>query len=197
MEYIVLTIKKDGMIDIKNKKCVECSIIRANAHYENHCLRCFIYKFPDKPILKNYKIKENYIFDEVLKLLPTDIIYTRDKHVGGCSKRRPDLMIDCGTHWICAENDENSHKNYDTTCEESRIHQLYEDMGDRPMVLIRFNCDKWSGGESLFKLDKLGMIVIKNKKKFEERIKTFVETIKKYLTNPSDKLLNIEYLYYD
>jgi hypothetical protein len=185
-------------INVKHKKCLECNLIRVNPKYEGHCLRCFVYKFPDKPNVKNYKIKENHVFDAVMELLPNDIIFTRDKHVGGCSKRRPDLMIDLGSHWICAENDENSHKDYDTTCEEARIHQLYEDMGDRPMVLIRFNCDKWSGGESLFKINKQGMVVIKNKKEFEKRIKTFVKTIKKFLkSEPPEELLSIEYLYYD
>jgi len=51
--------KLENMIDIVSKKCIECNDVRVNPKYKNHCLRCFIYKFPDKPITKNYKVKEH------------------------------------------------------------------------------------------------------------------------------------------
>jgi hypothetical protein len=144
--------KPSEAVNVTSKKCKECNLTQVyNPSYEGMCTRCFIHIHPDKPNAKNYKIKENHVFDELITHLPTGITYIRDKKVGGCSKRRPDLMIDLGSHWICAENDENSHKDYDTTCENKRIMELYTDMANRPMVVIRFNCDKYEGGPSLFR----------------------------------------------
>jgi hypothetical protein len=39
--------------------------------------------------------------------------------------RRPDILIDCGTHVIIVEVDENCHKSYESTCENKRICALY------------------------------------------------------------------------
>ena len=39
----------------------------------------------------------------------------------GCSKRRPDVMIDCGTHVISVEIDELKHSSYESICENKRI----------------------------------------------------------------------------
>jgi hypothetical protein len=62
---------------------------------------------------------------------------------GGCSKRRPDLLYDMYTHVIIVENDENSHKTYDEICENKRMMQLFEDLGNRPIVFIRFDCGNY------------------------------------------------------
>jgi hypothetical protein len=187
------------MLNVRNKKCLECKLISVDKRYEGYCVRCFVNLFPDKPVSRNYKIKEKYVFDAVLELLPDNIKISRDKIVNGCSKRRPDLMIDMGSHWICAENDENCHKDYDTTCENKRTMELYTDMGNRPMILVRFNCDKYSGGGSLFKIDRrTGISLIRSQKEFRIRIKTFADLIKKYIeSEPPEKAITTEYLYYD
>lgn len=194
--------KKENMINVRSKICKQCNDTQSRIKkYEGYCCRCFVHLFPNKQISKNYKTKENYIFDEVVKLLPNNnLIITRDKTiVGGCSKRRPDLMIDVGSHWICAENDENCHKNYNITCENKRIMELYIDMANRPMVLIRFNCDKYSGGQSLFKTNKQnGLEIIRSRKEFNLRICKFVEMINKYInSDPPTKSITYEYLYYE
>jgi len=65
-----------------------------------------------------------------------------DKAVnGGCSKKRPDVLIDCLTHSIIIECDEYEHVNYE--CENKRTMQLFQDLGNRPLVLIRFNPDTY------------------------------------------------------
>ena len=192
--------KPENAINSVSKLCKECNLTQAcYSKYEGYCMRCFIYLFPDKPVTFNYKIKENHVFDAVIELLPKNITLLRDKQVGGCSKRRPDLMIDLGSHWICAENDENCHKDYDNSCENKRLMELYRDMANRPMILIRFNCDKYSGGQSIFKIHKsTGISIIRSKKEFEERTSVFAELINKYIeAEPPEKAITIEYLYYD
>ncbi len=192
--------KKEGMVNLIGKKCLECNITEVhNQKYKGYCARCYINLFPDEPVARNYKVKEQHVFDAVLELLPKDLNVTRDKRTGGCSKRRPDLMIDLGSHWICGENDEDAHKDYDNSCENKRTMELYTDMGNRSMILIRFNCDKYSEGESLFKTCKqTGISLIRSKEEFAERIGKFAELINKYiLSEPPEKAITTEYLYYD
>ena len=43
----------------------------------------------------------------------------------GCSRRRPDILIDCASHVIAIEIDEYKHQQYDSTCESKRICQIY------------------------------------------------------------------------
>jgi hypothetical protein len=67
-----------------------------------------------------------------------------DKAVdGGCSKKRPDILIDLLLYSIIIECDEGQHKNYE--CENKRTMQLFEDLGNRPLILIRFNPDRYTG----------------------------------------------------
>src|SRR5574343_550456 len=183
--------KPNNAIDISRIKCKQCNITIANPKCDKHCVRCFVHLFPDKPVSRNYKIKENHVFDAVIEKLPENIQYTRDKQIqGGCSKRRPDLMIDLASHWLCIEVDENFHKDYDTICENKRTMELYTDMANRPMVLIRFNCDKNSNEPSLFKIcRKTGISIIRSKKDFNDRINVLMDTINKYIKEVPDKAI--------
>jgi hypothetical protein len=197
---------KEDMVNVVNKKCINCNLTTANPKYKNHCVFCFIHLFPNEKISTNFKTKENTVMDALFEKFKdnkeVDISrFIRDKKItGGCSSRRPDLMYDCLSHWICVENDENQHHDYDNTCELQRLNDLYTDMGDRKMVLIRFNCDKYTNSDktcnSLFKIQqKTGTLVIRNKKEFGIRITELYKTILKHIIEvPDDNI--IEYLYY-
>lgn len=163
---------------------------------EGYCLRCFIHAFPDQTISRNYKVKERYVTDYLKEEFATyQIIF--DKAVGGCSKRRPDAYIDLLTHVIIIEVDENQHKNYDTTCEIARINELYTDLGDRPIVFIRFNPDKYNNQPSCFKyLEKTGVPVIQNVELWQQRLEKLRNTINKHIENIPDET-TFEYLFYD
>jgi len=196
--------KAANAVDVLSKKCKLCPTKISNSLYEGYCARCYRFTFPNRPMSRNYKVKENHVFDAVIKLLKEqypDLNYdkiTRDKTVSGCSKRRPDLMIDLLSHWICAENDEEQHKNYDNLCEKKRINELFEDMAFRPMILIKFNCDKFDNEKSLFKICKQTDIpIIADKKEFNKRIQVFVESIIKHIQNVPEDIFTIEYLFYN
>lgn len=193
---------------ICDKKIIKCNFIYCDATgiYDGYCLRCYSYLNPDIQISKKYKIKEKYVVDEVLDGIKNLVLkeqITTDKILGGCSKRRPDISIDLGTHWICVENDENSHRGYDTNCEISRVNELYTDMADRPMVLIRFNCDSYTNKnnikrKSLFKINNNGMLGIVDRRTFNYRINILLNCIIKHIKEiPKEKGLTIEYLFYD
>ena len=125
--------------------CTECKsvLVSKTTFYYPLCQACFCNKYPDHEKSTLYKIKERYLTDELRKRFNnSEINMIFDKTVeGGCSRRRPDVLIDCLTHSIVIECDEYQHVNYE--CENKRTVQLFQDLGNRPLVLIRFNPDQY------------------------------------------------------
>jgi len=167
--------KKDGMVNVKSNRCKNewCHLlVKANSRNEGYCLNCCIHKFPDKKVFRNYKTKECAVA-EYIKTEFSDVDWIIDKVVnGGCSKRRPDLLLDMGYQVIIVEVDEHQHKPYDTTCDIARINDLFTDVGDRPIILIRFNPDKYVKKDgttvpSCWGIHKNGICALKNDKRTE------------------------------
>jgi hypothetical protein len=135
---------KINMVDVTHPKCKECNEIRvSNKIYKGHCLRCFVYKFPEVELSRNFKIKERYITDFIKEQF-CEYNFIFDKIVNnGCSKRRPDAYVDLLTHVIIIEVDENQHSSYESICENKRVMELFIDFGQRPIIFIRFNPDNY------------------------------------------------------
>ena len=175
----------------------------ANKKYENYCLRCYIYLFPYQKITKNYKTKERRVVDS-LKFEFPELNWIHDKKIkDGCSKYRPDLLLDMGTHIIIVEIDENKHTSYDCSCENKRLMSLSQDLQHRPIILIRFNPDSYKNekGElvkSCWKNNKLGLTEIEKSKQieWEERLNCLKNQIKYWIENPTEKILEIVELFY-
>ena len=125
--------------------CKECQLVIVNKSSLCHpyCEACFCNLFPNHEKSRLYKTKERVLRDELRKRFENDDIdFIFDKAVdGGCSKRKPDVLIECFTHSIIVECDEFQHKNYE--CENKRMMQLFIDLGSRPIVFIRFNPDSY------------------------------------------------------
>ena len=134
--------KLPDMIDITSKRCLTLyCCTKANSKYKNYCLRCFIHLFPNEKISKNYKTKEKTVID-LVKIKYPAFTYIEDRQIqDGCSKRRPDLLIDMGTPVIIVEIDENKHDRYECECENKRMMEISQDLEHRPVVFIRFNPD--------------------------------------------------------
>jgi hypothetical protein len=97
---------------------------------------------PDEDIPRRFRLKEHMIVDAIKDVHGSTLTIVCDKKIeGGCSRRRPDLFIDLGSHCIIIEVDENQHRQYE--CEEKRMVDLYEDTGFRKMVFLRFNPDSY------------------------------------------------------
>jgi hypothetical protein len=140
-----------------------------------YCLRCFMIKFPDAEVTRNYKTKQRDV-DEFLRARFADkISMTLDRKVervvpeaaaasagaGGVpqefederpcksSGRKPDVLIDMGEWVVVVEVDEDQHDNqsYEMSCENKRVMQIFDDAGRRPTVFIRFNPDKYKDAE--------------------------------------------------
>jgi len=132
---------------------------------------------------------------EALKNNYPDIKLIFDKKIdGGCSAKRPDVRIECLTHTIIVECDENKHQGY--SCEDKRMMEIFQDLGNRPLVMIRFNPDKYCDNSGCFKLTKTcGLSLIK--KEWNKRIEKLLETVNFSINNIPEKEVTVEYLFYD
>jgi hypothetical protein len=176
----------------------------ANKKYDSYCLFCYVNLFPEKPITRNYKTKEKDVVDRILNLFQ-NFTWVCDKKVqDGCSKRRPDLLLDMGSHIIIVEIDENAHTDYDCSCENKRLMEISQDLEHRPIVFIRFNPDNYVDKEgnkikSCWKLNRTsGLIVLDQKKtkEWDERINSLVEQINYWIKNSTEKTIEIVELFY-
>ena len=193
-----------GMINVISKNCKSewCST-RVQEKYDGYCLFCYMNLFPDKPVSRNYKTKEKDVVDRIKESFP-DFTWVADKKVfDGCSRRRPDLLLDMGSHIIIVEVDENKHTDYDCSCENKRLMELSQDLQHRPIIFIRFNPDSYINSEgksikSCWKLNNLGVITISKSKQteWEERIDKLKQQIKYWVDNPTDKTIEIIELFY-
>jgi hypothetical protein len=82
----------------------------------------------DKPVIRNYKTKELEVVNHIKKHFENYILVFDKTIQDGCSRRRPDIFLDVGTHVLIVEVDENKHSSYDCSCENKRIMILSQDM---------------------------------------------------------------------
>jgi hypothetical protein len=196
--------KTDEMIDVKNKRCKsEWCFTHATDKYDGYCLHCFMHLFPDKPVSRNYKTKEFAVVNFVKTTFP-DFQWIADKRVAyGCSRRRPDLLLDLGHQITIVEVDENQHVDYDCSCENKRIMELSQDVGHRPIVFIRFNPDEYETEikkvSSCWSLNKQGICAIKKSKwvEWQDRLSVLENYIQYWCENETNKTIEIIQLFYD
>jgi len=176
---------------------------KAIKKYNSYCLPCCIQVCPEIQVSRNYKTKERDVVDRITQTF-TGFTWVADKRIqDGCSLRRPDLLLDMGSHIVIVEIDENKHTDYDCSCEHKRLMQISQDLQHRPIAFIRFNPDDYTNqdGElikSCWRLNKLGvMLIVKNKQKeWEERIETLKQQIQYWIDNPTEKTIEIVELFY-
>jgi hypothetical protein len=200
------THKKENMINVKNKTCktLLCSI-QVQEKYNGYCYFCFIHIFPDSLITKNYKTKEKTVAEYIIKTFPQYTWITDKKVRDGCSRRRPDLLLDMGEQILIIEIDENQHNDYDCSCENKRLMEISQDLGHRPIIFIRFNPDEYYVGEnkiqSCWGYDKKGICKIKSKYIDEWNVRLIILKQQiEYWTNPinkTNKILEVIQLYFD
>ena len=114
------------------------------------------------------------------------------------------MLVDLGYQIIIIEIDENQHGNYDCSCENKRIMELSQDLQHRPVILIRFNPDKYETNgvkiDSCWGFDGRGICSIKKTKKLEwqERLDALSLQIEYWLKpeNKTDKTIETIHLFY-
>jgi hypothetical protein len=199
--------KANGMVNVKDRSCItpHCDTIAAIKAYKGHCYRCFINTYPDNEIVRNHKTKERAVADFVRATFP-DYTIVLDKRVAdGCSRRRPDILVDMGEYVLIVEVDENSHNGYDCVCENKRMMEIFEDCGNRPLVMIRFNPDQYydrhqkSVSSCWGYTEKQGLSMVKKNKTAEwaERLATLKTTLNMVFSQHPIKEVDVIHLYYD
>ena len=198
--------KKENMVDVKNKTCKTplCSI-QVKEKYDGYCYFCFVHMFPDLPTTKNYKTKEKEVAEYITKTFSQYTWIVDKKIKDGCSKRRPDLLLDMGEQILIIEIDENQHTDYDCSCENKRLMEISQDLGHRPIIFIRFNPDEYyirdNKIQSCWGYDKKGLCKLKPKyiNEWNERLLVLKQQIE-YWSNPlnkTNKTLEVIQLYFD
>jgi hypothetical protein len=175
--------------------CQNCLHIYVNRRYrfKPYCFRCYCMLNPDVEIPRRYKLKEHHT-QEVLKSNFPGVKLIFDKRIdNACSLRRPDVRIECLTHTVIIECDEDQHKR--TSCEDKRTMEIFQDLGSRPLVMIRFNPDKYDKTGGCFKITKAGSLSL-NKKEWFRRTSILCDNIQKYLDIVPEKEVTVEYLFY-
>ena len=198
--------KKEEMVDVINKTCKTYLCYKiVKEKYDGYCLFCYMHLFPDKPVSRNYKTKE-YAVVEYIKTKFPSLNWVADKIInGGCSKRRPDLLLDLWYQIVIIEVDENQHIDYDCSCQNKRIMELSQDVGHRPIIFIRFNPDDYKKDgkiiPSCWSQDKKGICVVKKSKKGEwtQRLNVLENNINYWINpeNTTNKTIETIQLFYD
>jgi hypothetical protein len=185
----------EGMVNIISKKCRLCDLTQSQTK-TGYCSPCFYYLNPEHIKTKRHKTRENTFMFQLKEIYPEIIL---DKVVaGGCSRKRPDGLIDLLTHSIIIEIDEDQHRGY--SCENKRSMQLFTDLGSRPIIFIRLNPDSYTlNGKRMrgcFSLSKSSGELIPNDKEISSRFNSLLETIDKCRPVP-DKEVSVIELYFN
>jgi hypothetical protein len=177
---IEILLKKNG------KSCHLPFFLNAESEMCNDCNEFFIVKSINK--VKETEVV-TFLRNKELTFESTDKII-----VGGCSKYRPDIVLDAIHAKIIIEIDENQHKSYSSECEKSRMMQIHQDFGGIPIIFIRYNPDSYkefnSEGEVISKT------IRANKKRLDvlyDVVNSILNTAKKEYNIP----LSVCYLFYD
>lgn len=196
---------KQGMENVVSKRCILCPTFASKKYYKGYCYRCFIYTFPDSPILRNHKTKERTVADYIKEEF-SDYDFKFDKIIqDGCSRRRPDILLDMVEYVIIIEIDENQHQNYDCSCENKRLMEIFQDCGSRPLVMIRFNPDQYYNNAKSIPscwttTNDRGLCIVKpaKKKEWESRLEKLKETIQLQIDFSEErKNIDVIHLFYD
>ncbi len=172
-----------------------------NPKYDGYCWCCFANLFPDKPVAQNYLTKENTVATFLKEKFP-NVTWKYNKSVeNGCSRRRPDLLLDMGSHIVIVEVDEHSHVGYDPTCEEKRLGEIWGDVYHRKIIFVRFNTDEVGNNVPSppwgYNNDGLCNLKPKWKAAWEARLEALRLTVKHYQNESSiEEEFELVHLYY-
>ena len=204
--------KEKDMKDIVNKMCIKCNEHQPTYNYKNvkppiycrgcaldnmvdvvnpMCKSCGLFMVCKKPHLCSYCKPNSTQKQRTKEMLVVDFLkengydFIHNKSVGYvCGNYRPDIKIDCGTHIVIIEVDENQHKSYEKSCENVRMFNIAQAEGLN-CTFLRYNPDT-------FRLSNKAKIVHTN-----TRLKILKEQIDKEINNIPNEVVKIIKLFYD
>lgn len=165
--------KKENMYNFTSKKCTSCNLYEVKKQ-PYLCIYCN----PNR--LK--KTKELQV-TEFLKNNNINFIYNKSTGFS-CGNYRPDILIDCNTHFIIVEVDEGQHKQYTTECEFIRMNNIYLSLG-LPTIFIRFNPDTFYINN------------VRNRTVLNTKLKILLNLINDLTYKINMEYIELYYLFYD
>ena len=156
----------------KSDKCKSCKLFYTKRKSEYLCFYCYKEKYPNN---KNYMGKERVITDFIKKNYENYNIYV-NKRIG---KRRPDILININNQHMIIEIDEHQHYSY--KCEEVRVNEIFLDLENLNLTLIRINPDKYNNKQGIFSTENGKLIV--DKVEFDKRMSVLKKTIDSNIGN--------------
>lgn len=169
-----------------------------NRTFKPHCAICYYHLNPDVPQTRNYLTKQKHLHKWISAEIKHAFEYDQTIR-GGCSRRRPDFYFDCGSHTVHVENDENVHTGIQ--CEDRRTMEIFTDLGNRPLVQIRFNPDRYKDAQgarhkSCFQLNKDNKLIVDDVE-WSRRWLVLKESLLFNLSSIPEKDLSVIYLFYN
>ena len=181
--------RESNMFNVFTKYCHLCKSVGLNPSYKPYCARCHFHLNPTDPRKRAMQEKERAFTIKLKQIYPD--LQLNSTIVGGSSKRRPDAFIELQSHSIVVEIDEFKHSGYDTLCENRRLMDIFTDLGNRPLVVIRLNPDGYSSNGKRVK----GCFTKKNinQKEFNTRMEQLLHYFEYHMKNiPQRELLVIK-----
>jgi hypothetical protein len=155
---------------------------------------------PDTIPGRNFKTKEIATTEFILAQFP-GLTWLLDKTIpDGCSLRRPDMTLDLGSHVLFVEIDENGHES-GYTCQTKRLCELFQDVGMRPVIFVRFNPDKYTNDQhqaikSCWTHNAKGLSVIQDQTAWQARLAILAKSVAFHIATVPEKLITIEQLFF-
>jgi hypothetical protein len=165
------------------RTCVKCNSLEIC----NSDGLCFEYCI-NSEMFKRSKHKKELRVKCLLESEIKQTMHSYDKSIDtACTKKRPDIVYDCGTHFVIVEIDENQHRYYD--CEKNRILEITQSAG-LSCIFIRYNPDKF--------VDNTGSktAVIANSER-EKVLVTWVKHAMRAEPTSDAEFIRVVYLFYD
>ena len=124
-----------------------------NTFLDGYCTGCFAHVFPGDTRVRYARSEELEVLRWLLeRFAGREWAFVSDRQVvGGCSKRRPDILVDFGTHVVIVEVDEHQHNSRSYSCDNKRTMELFQDLGSRPVVFLRFNPHRYTTLDGVLK----------------------------------------------
>lgn len=189
--------------------CKSCNLITASLDKNTLCSSCFHFKYPNHVNTTRKHSKEISFTHMLSDLIKNDTVLQEkvlnisfDKVIsGGCSRRRPDMLIELDGWNIIVEIDENKHQRYDNICEQTRLNELFTDLADQKLTLIRLNPDDYFVNNkkvlSAFTITRKEGLLKAKPTEYKRRFNKLFDVVYKEITSPGVDLFTEIKLFFD
>uniref|UniRef100_K3X6D9 Uncharacterized protein n=1 Tax=Globisporangium ultimum (strain ATCC 200006 / CBS 805.95 / DAOM BR144) TaxID=431595 RepID=K3X6D9_GLOUD len=113
--------------------------------------------------------------------------------------KRPDGFIECLTHAVIVEIDEDQHVEYYEMCNNRRTMELFKDVGSRPIVFIRLNPGSYVRNgkrtRSIFTLTDSGALK-RNEKQLQHRFEAPKKVVQAAIETIPTRTISTHELFY-